>query len=110
MGRREKIIALNDNLRKASKGGPVQMTPAVYNLDPQLRGRALWTTARHSKGTRPTGQPNGSGKCATRCKGRTEISRAGRREMGRAGRDSTLVGSLAEGGTFNRGVFDRRGS
>ena len=49
MGRREKIIALNDNLRKAFKGGPVQMTPAVYNLDPQLRGRALWTTARHDR-------------------------------------------------------------
>jgi hypothetical protein len=34
----------------------------------------------------------------------------GGRDMGRAGRDSTLVGSLAEGGTFNRGVFDRRES
>ena len=49
MGRREKIIALNDNLRKTFKGGRVQMTPAVYNLGPQLRGRAIWATARYDR-------------------------------------------------------------
>ena len=25
------------------------MTPAVYNLDPQLRGRAIWAMARYNK-------------------------------------------------------------
>ena len=25
------------------------MTPGVYNLDPQLRGRAIWTMARYNK-------------------------------------------------------------
>jgi hypothetical protein len=49
MGRREKIIALNDGLRKTFKGGRVQMTTAVYNLDPQLRGRAIWAMARYSR-------------------------------------------------------------
>jgi hypothetical protein len=49
MGRRETIIALNDELRKTFKGGRVQMTPAVYNLDPQLRGRALWAMARYNR-------------------------------------------------------------
>jgi hypothetical protein len=49
MGRREKIIALNDELRRTFKGGRVQMTPAVYNLDPQLRGRALWAMARYNR-------------------------------------------------------------
>ena len=49
MGRREKIIALNDGLRRTFKGGRVQMTPGVYNLDPQLRGRALWAMARCNK-------------------------------------------------------------
>jgi hypothetical protein len=49
MGRREKIIALNDGLRRTFKGGRVQMTPAVYNLDPQLRGRAIWAMARYDR-------------------------------------------------------------
>ena len=49
MGRREKIIALNDELRRTFKGGRVQMTPAVYNLDPQLRGRAIWAMARYNR-------------------------------------------------------------
>ena len=49
MGSREKIIALNDELRRTFRGGRVQMTPAVYNLDPQLRGRAIWTMARYNK-------------------------------------------------------------
>jgi hypothetical protein len=49
MSRRETIIALNDGLRKTFKGGRVQMTPAVYNLDPQLRGRALWAMARYNR-------------------------------------------------------------
>ena len=46
MTRHERIIQLNDELRKTFRGGRVQMTPAVYNLDPQLRGRALWAMAR----------------------------------------------------------------
>ena len=49
MGRREKIIALNDELRRTFKGGRVQLTPAVYNLDAQLRGRAIWAMARYDK-------------------------------------------------------------
>ena len=38
MNKRARIIELNDKLRTTFKGGRVQMTPAVYNLDPQLRG------------------------------------------------------------------------
>jgi len=49
MGRHEKIIALNDQLRRTFRGGRVQMTPAVYNLDPQLRGRAIWAMARYDR-------------------------------------------------------------
>ena len=49
MGRRAKIIELNDRLRTRFKGGRVQMTPAVYNLDPQLRGRAIWAMARYNR-------------------------------------------------------------
>jgi len=45
MNKRAEIIELNDQLRTTFKGGRVQMTPAVYNLDPQLRGRALWAMA-----------------------------------------------------------------
>jgi hypothetical protein len=41
MDRRAKIIALNDQLRTSFKGGRVQMTPSVYQLDDRLRGRAL---------------------------------------------------------------------
>ncbi len=49
MKNRARIIELNDQLRTTFKGGRVQMTPAVYNLDPQLRGRALWAMARCNK-------------------------------------------------------------
>lgn len=49
MDRREKIIQLNDDLRQTFKGGRVQMTRAVYNLDPQLRGRALWAMTRYNR-------------------------------------------------------------
>jgi hypothetical protein len=38
---RTKIIKLNDQLRTTFKGGRVQMTPSVYDLEPRLRGRAL---------------------------------------------------------------------
>ena len=51
MGRHEKIIELNDKLRKTFKGGRVELTPAVYNLDPQLRGRAIWAMARYGRFT-----------------------------------------------------------
>jgi hypothetical protein len=46
---RSKIIELNDQLRTTFKGGRVQMTSGVYNLDPQLRGRALSVMARFKK-------------------------------------------------------------
>ena len=49
MDRRAKIIALNDQLRTTFKGGRVQMTPSVYELDDRLRGRALSVLARYSK-------------------------------------------------------------
>jgi hypothetical protein len=41
-----RIIELNDQLRTTFKGGRVQMTTAVYGLDPQLRGRALWAMTK----------------------------------------------------------------
>jgi hypothetical protein len=49
MNRREKIIALNDELRTTFRGGRVQMTPNVYRLDDGLRGRALSVLARYNK-------------------------------------------------------------
>jgi hypothetical protein len=49
MSRREKIIALNDELRRTFKVGRVELTPAVYRLDPQLRGRAIWAMARYNR-------------------------------------------------------------
>ena len=49
MDRREKIITLNDQLRTTFKGGRVQMTPSVYELDDRLRGRALSVLARYDK-------------------------------------------------------------
>jgi len=49
MQRRDRIIALNDQLRTTFKGGRVQMTPSVYQLDDRLRGRALCALARYSK-------------------------------------------------------------
>ncbi len=49
MDRRARIIELNDQLRTTFKGGRVQMTPGVYNLDAQLRGRAFSVMARYNK-------------------------------------------------------------
>jgi hypothetical protein len=46
---RQKIIELNDQLRASFKGGRVQMTPGVYDLDARLRGRALTAMSRYSK-------------------------------------------------------------
>jgi Protein of unknown function (DUF3768) len=47
--KRAKIIALNDQLRTTFKGGRVQMTRGVYDLDERLRGRALSVMARYNK-------------------------------------------------------------
>ena len=41
MDKRARIIELNDQLRTTFKGGRVQMTRGVYDLDDRLRGRAL---------------------------------------------------------------------
>jgi hypothetical protein len=41
MSPRPDIIALNDQLRTTFKGGRLQITPGVYDLEPRLRGRAL---------------------------------------------------------------------
>jgi hypothetical protein len=49
MARRAKIIALNDQLRTTFRGGRVQMTKSVYELDDRLRGRALSVLARYDK-------------------------------------------------------------
>jgi len=49
MDRRTAIIALNDQLRTTFKGGRVQMTPSVYQLDDRLRGRALSVLARYTR-------------------------------------------------------------
>lgn len=49
MDRRAKIIELNDQLRTTSKGGRVQMTRGVYELDDRLRGRALAVLACYNK-------------------------------------------------------------
>jgi uncharacterized protein DUF3768 len=46
---RAKIIELNDQLRTTFKGGRVQMTPGVYDLDVRLRGRALSVMSRYKK-------------------------------------------------------------
>jgi hypothetical protein len=43
------IIELNDQLRTTFKGGRVQMTRCVYDLEDWLRGRALAVMARYSK-------------------------------------------------------------
>ena len=42
MDRRAKLIALNDGLRTTFKGGRVQMTPSVYQLDERLREAREW--------------------------------------------------------------------
>lgn len=47
--KRAKIIELNDQLRTAFKGGRVQKTPSVYDLDERLRGRALAVMAKYNK-------------------------------------------------------------
>ena len=44
-----RLIELNDQLRCTFKGGRVQMTPGVYQLDAQVRGRALSVMARYNK-------------------------------------------------------------
>jgi hypothetical protein len=49
MDRRAKMIELNDRLRTTFKGGRVQMTPGVYQLEDRLRGRALSALARYAK-------------------------------------------------------------
>jgi len=49
MDRRDKVVALNDQLRTTFKGGRVQMTRSVYDLDDRLRGRALTVLARYNK-------------------------------------------------------------
>ena len=49
MDRRATIIELNDHLRTTFKGGRVQMTRNVYDLDDRLRGRALAVMARYNK-------------------------------------------------------------
>lgn len=49
MHRRDKVVALNDQLRTTFKGGRVQMTRTVYDLDDRLRGRALAVLARYNK-------------------------------------------------------------
>ena len=46
---RAKIIELNDHLRTSFKGGRVQMTRGVYDLDAQLRGRALYALSKYNK-------------------------------------------------------------
>lgn len=49
MDRRAKIITLNDEFRTTFRGGRVQMTPGVYDLEPRIRGRALSVLACYSK-------------------------------------------------------------
>jgi hypothetical protein len=49
MDRHKKIIELNDQLRRTFRGGRVELTPAVYRLDPQLRGRAIWAMASYNR-------------------------------------------------------------
>jgi hypothetical protein len=46
---RAKIIELNDQLRTTFKGGRVQMTPSVYDLDARLRGRAVYVLSKYNK-------------------------------------------------------------
>ena len=46
---RAKIIELNDHLRTTFKGGRMQMSRSVYELEPRLRGRALWVLSKYKK-------------------------------------------------------------
>ena len=48
MDRRDKVVALNDELRTTFKGGRIQMSRSVYELDDRLRGRALAVLARYN--------------------------------------------------------------
>lgn len=43
---RARIIEFNDQLRTTFRGGRVEMTAGVYNLDARLRGRALFVMSR----------------------------------------------------------------
>jgi len=47
--KRVRIIELNDQFRTTFKGGRVQMTPNVYDLDARLRGRAVYVVSRYNK-------------------------------------------------------------
>ncbi len=47
--KRAKMIGLNDQLRTTFKGGRVQMTPSVYDLDARLRGRAFSVMAKYNR-------------------------------------------------------------
>jgi hypothetical protein len=47
--KRARIIELNDQFRTTFKGGRVQMTPSVYDLEARLRGRALYVMSRYNK-------------------------------------------------------------
>ncbi len=46
--RRARLIELNDILRTTGKGGKIQMTPSVYDLDPRLKGRAFSALAQYN--------------------------------------------------------------
>ena len=48
MDKRARIIELNDQLRTTFRGGRVQMTRNVYELDERLRARALAVMARYN--------------------------------------------------------------
>jgi Protein of unknown function (DUF3768) len=47
--RRRTIVELNDQLRTTFKGGRVQMTPSVYELDARLRGRAMYAMSKFNR-------------------------------------------------------------
>jgi hypothetical protein len=47
--KRARIIELNDQFRATFKGGRVQMTPGVYDLDARPRGRAAYVMSRYNK-------------------------------------------------------------
>jgi uncharacterized protein DUF3768 len=49
MDKPAKFIELNDQFRTTLKGGWLQMTRDVYELDARLRGRAVCVTARYNK-------------------------------------------------------------
>jgi hypothetical protein len=59
MGNRNRIIELNDQLRTTFKGGRVQMTPGVFQLVAQIRGRAFSVMARYSKFDRDSEHDHG---------------------------------------------------